>query len=212
MYLWAVDLVELIIGPYREYSTLNIVIEAVAMIFGLLSVYYARLAKIAVYPTGIISTALYIYICFGTKLYADMGINVYFTLMSIYGWYVWLRLKPENSEERPIQRLRRDQYPQLVAFLIAAWAILAFTLVRYTDSDVPYVDATTTALFFVGMYFMARKRVEHWWLWIIGDAISVPLYFYKGLGITAFQYIVFLYLAIMGLREWNATISDRDLH
>ena len=64
----------------------------------------------------------------------------------------------------------------------------------------------------VGMYFMARKRVEHWWLWIIGDAISVPLYFYKGLGITAFQYIVFLYLAIMGLREWNATISDRDLH
>lgn len=201
---------ELLIGPYREYSTTDIVIETVAVIFGLLSVYYARLAKIAVYPTGIVSTALYIFICFEAKLYADMGINVYFTLMSVYGWYVWLREKPENAKERPIRRLRRDQYPLLVTFLIAAWGVLAFTLVRITDSDVPYIDASTTALFFVGMYFMARKRLEHWWLWIIGDAISVPLYLYKGLGLTAFQYVVFLYLAVMGLREWNATISDQD--
>lgn len=210
MYLWRVDWLELIIGPYREYSTFDIVIEAVAVVFGLLSVYFARHAKIAVYPTGIVSTVLYMYICFGAKLYADMGINAYFTAMSLYGWYVWLREKPDNAEERPIRRLRRDQYPLLVTFLIAAWAILAFALVRYTDSDVPYIDATTTSLFFVGMYFMARKRVEHWWLWIIGDFISVPLYLYKGLGLTAFQYVVFLYLAIMGLREWNATILDRD--
>lgn len=203
------DILEFFIAPYRGYSDIDIVIEAVAVIFGLLSVYYARLVKIAVYPTGIISTALYIYICLNAKLYADMGINAYFMLMSIYGWYVWSKEKPENARDRPIQRLRRDEYPKLIVTLVLIFALLVFVLIQFTDSDVPYVDAFTTSLFVVGMYFMARKILEHWWLWIIGDLISVPLYLYKGLGLTSFQYFVFLMIAIQGLREWRATISDQ---
>jgi nicotinamide mononucleotide transporter len=205
-----VEWIDYFLDPYRGYSNLDIGIEVVAVVFGLLSVYYARLAKIAVYPTGIISTSLYIHICLNAKLYADMGINAYFMVMSFYGWYVWLQEKPDEAAERPILRLRRDEYPKLFAALLLAWAVLAFVLLRFTDSDVPYIDATTTSLFFVGMYFMARKNLEHWWLWIIGDAISIPLYVYKGLGLTAFQYLVFLYLAIMGLKEWKATISNQS--
>ncbi len=208
--MYAVDWLELFIGPYRNYSAFSITIEAIAVVFGLLSVYYARRARIAVYPTGIISTALYIYICLTAGLYADMGINAYFMVMSIYGWHVWLREKPQEAVERPIQLLRRDQYPLLFGSLIASWITLAFVLVRFTDSDVPFIDTTTTSLFFVGMYFMARKNLEHWWLWIIGDLISIPLYLYKGLALTAFQYAVFLYLAVMGLREWKAALSTQN--
>lgn len=203
------DIIDFFIAPYRSYSQVDIWIEATAVLFGLLSVYFARRVKIAVYPTGIISTALYIYICLNAKLYADMGINAYFMVMSIYGWYIWSEMKPKDTVERPILRLRRDAYAPTLLALIGIFGVLVFVLVRFTDSDVPYVDAFTTSLFVVGMYFMAKKIMEHWWLWIVGDLISVPLYMYKGLGLTSFQYAVFLIIAIQGLREWRLTILNQ---
>ena len=203
------DIIDFFIAPYRSYSQVDICIEATAVLFGLLSVYFARRVKIAVYPTGIISTALYIYICLNAKLYADMGINAYFMVMSIYGWYIWSEMKPKDTVERPILRLRRDAYAPTLLALIGIFGVLVFVLVRFTDSDVPYVDAFTTSLFVVGMYFMAKKIMEHWWLWIVGDLISVPLYMYKGLGLTSFQYAVFLIIAIQGLREWRLTILNQ---
>lgn len=203
------DIIDFLVAPYQSYSRVDIFIEATAVLFGLLSVYFARRVKISVYPTGIISTALYIYICLHAKLYADMGINAYFMVMSIYGWYVWAQVKPKDTSERPIRRLRRDAYLRTLLALIGIFGILVFVLVRFTDSDVPYVDAFTTSLFVVGMYFMAKKILEHWWLWIVGDLISVPLYLYKGLGLTSFQYAVFLIIAVQGLREWRSTILNQ---
>ncbi len=138
-----------------------------------------------------------------------MGINAYFMVMSIYGWYIWSEMKPKDTVERPILRLRRDAYAPTLLALIGIFGVLVFVLVRFTDSDVPYVDAFTTSLFVVGMYFMAKKIMEHWWLWIVGDLISVPLYMYKGLGLTSVQYAVFLIIAIQGLREWRLTILNQ---
>lgn len=177
-------------------------LEVVAVIFGLLSVWYSTKVNILVYPTGIINVLIYVYICFIVGLYADMAINVVYFSMSVYGWYNWLRPTAEK-EELPVSFNTKKQ--QIIGIVAAAvsFVIISQVLVKYTDSTVPYIDAFTTAIFIVGMYFMAIKKVENWVYWIIGNVVSIPLYFYKGLAFTSFQYLVFLILAIKGLILWR---------
>lgn len=183
-------------------------LEAIAVFFGLLSVWYARKANILVYPTGIISVVIYVYICFGAQLYADMGINFFYFVMSVYGWYMWTR-KDQKNNTIPIRwNTPLQQWMGIAAVFVFFWAILGLLFIfkkddpDYLQSYIPWVDSLTTAIFLVGMWFMARKKVENWIYWIIGDLISVPLYFVKGLAFTSFQYLVFLLLAYLGLMEW----------
>lgn len=183
-------------------------LEATAVFFGLLSVWYAKQENILVYPTGIISVLIYVYICFGAKLYADMGINAYYFVMSVYGWVVWA----QTDEERPAVPIsynsNRENLYSLLLFAVS-WLVLYYSLSRFTDSDVPVWDSFTTAVFFVGMWLMARKKVENWVAWIIGDLVSVPLYFYKGLVLTSFQYLVFTALAVAGLVSWVRAVRTQ---
>ncbi len=185
------------------------VLEIIAVIFGLLSVWFAKKANILVYPTGIISVLIYVYICMNAQLYADMGINAFYFLMSVYGWIMWAK-KTDNSKERPITYLsRRDYLFSTVLFVISIF-IIVFLLKYFKGDDeiywstvVPYIDTFTTSIFIVGMLQMALKKVENWIFWIIGDIISVPLYYYKGLYFTSIQFAVFLALAVAGYIEWN---------
>ncbi len=183
--------------------------EVLAVAFGIISVWYARKANILVYPTGIVSTTIYIIICYNIQLYADMGINLFYTGMSIYGWYVWTR-KVGNNPSRPIRWNTRKQ--QLTGFaMIPILYVIILGLVYYfmrdnadgyMNSYVPYIDAFTTSIFLIAMWFMARKTIESWMYWIVGNIISIPLYFAKGLVFTSFQFTVFLVLAMMGLANW----------
>lgn len=176
--------------------------EFIAVIFGLLSVWYARKENVWVYPTGIINVLIYVYLCFHAGLYADMGINAFYFLMSVYGWYRWTH-KDSESHQLPISVLNKVQWLYSVVAVIVFFFIVRFLLVNYTDSTVPNFDSFTTALFIVAMWLMAVKKVENWIFWIIGDALVIPLFAYKGLAFTGIQYIVFLILAIMGLIEWR---------
>jgi nicotinamide mononucleotide transporter len=184
-------------------------LEIIAVIFGIMSVWFARQAKLLVYPTGIVSTVIYVYICFQIQLYADMGINLFYTSMSIYGWYAWTR-KDEKEQVRPIKwNTRRQQITGLillpVLYVLILGLIYAFMkddLSGYMKTYVPYVDSFTTAIFLIAMWYMARKKIENWIYWIAGNVISIPLYFVKGLVFTSFQFTVFLVLAIMGLTNW----------
>jgi len=182
-------------------------IEIIAVVFGLLSVWFAKQEKILVYPTGIISVLIYVYICFGAKLYADMGINAFYFVMSVYGWYNWTR---KDREKNSISISSNSLFENLLNILAAVvfFFILYFILDNYTDSDVPLWDSVTTAIFIIGMWLMALKRIENWIAWIIGDIISIPLYFYKGLVLTSFQYTVFLILAIAGYIAWRNALKD----
>ncbi len=184
-------------------------LEAFAATFGLLSVWYARKANILVYPTGIISVLIYVYICYFAMLYADMGINFFYFVMSVYGWIMWTR-KDHNQQKLSITRnTARQQWITVLATVAFYFAILGLIWVfkkddpEYMNSYVPYVDSFTTAVFLIAMLLMARKKVENWIYWIIGDVVSVPLYMMKGLVLTSFQYFIFLILAIMGLIEWS---------
>lgn len=177
-------------------------IEVIAVIFGLLSVWYSMRVNILVYPTGIVSVVIYVYICLIAGLYADMAINFIYFVMSVYGWYNWLR-PTENKPQRPVRFATKKQNSIAAIAALISFIAINHILIHYTDSNVPAIDAFTTAVFIVGMWLMAEKKVENWIYWIIGDIVSIPLYFYKGLVMTSFQYTVFLVLAVLGFIAWK---------
>jgi nicotinamide mononucleotide transporter len=177
-------------------------LEAIAVITGLLSVWFAKKENILVYPAGIISVLIYVYLCLSVKLYADMSINAFYFVMSIYGWVKWSR-KTGDQTSRPITRATRQEWIYSVAGVIIFFIILVYILKNYTDSNVPVWDAFTTAIFIIGMWLMALKKIENWLAWIVGDAICIPLFASKGLILTSFQFTVFLILAVSGYIEWR---------
>jgi nicotinamide mononucleotide transporter len=199
---------ELLKQLQHSISEYNI-LEATGVLFGLLSVLFAKRENILVFPTGIISVLIYIYLTFEAKLYADMGINGYYFAMSIYGWYYWSNKKNKETK-KPITTNSTREWIWTFLILILSFLILYQILLHLTDSDVPLIDAITTAIFFVGMQLMAKKKIENWIAWIIGDFISIPLYFYKGLILTSFQFLIFFIIAIAGYISWKKSIHQQN--
>lgn len=181
-------------------------LEWIAVATGLMSVWFSMKENILVYPTGIISVLIYVYLAFQYKLYADMGVNSYYFVMSVYGWYHW-KDTGDDRNQIPVSVNTRQEWVISLALLFGSFGILWFVLLNFTDSDVPVWDATTTAFAISGMWLMARKKLENWIAWIITDAISVPLYFYKGLILTSVQFFVFTGLAIAGYMAWKRSLA-----
>ena len=203
-------IVNFLLEPYRNADTFMILLELSAALLGILSVWFSRMENILVYPTGILSTGIYVYILHKYELRGDMVINAYFFVMSIYGWYNWSREKVGTISTLEITRTNKRE--KIIGFLIFAGGII-FVFLVYKIFGTPityitYTDAFTTAIFFVAMWYMALKKIENWILWIIGNIVSIPLYLIKGLGFTAIQYTVFLILAIMGYREWRKRMNE----
>lgn len=179
-------------------------LEAIAALTGILSIWLGKKENIWVFPIGLVSVGIYVYICGTARLYADMGINTVYFVMSIYGWYNWLRPhREQGSLKLQISFLNRRQCWGSAAITLLLFAALAFILKKYTDSDVPVIDAFTSSLCVLAMYLTTQKKVENWYYYIIADGVSVPLYIYKGLILTSIQYVVFLIIAIAGLIAWR---------
>lgn len=198
-----------IIEGFRVGMVQMTMLEATAVLFGLLSVWFAKKENILVFPTGLVSVAIYVKICFAAKLYADMGINAYYFIMSIYGWYVW-NSRVYNSNITPISSNSKTENGISILILLLSYFVLSFLLKNYTDSDVPQWDAITTSCAFTAMWLMAKKKIENWIAWIITDLISIPLYFYKGYILTSFQFVVFFVLALAGYISWRQKLAELD--
>lgn len=181
-------------------------IEIIAVFFGILSVWFARKENILVYPTGIINVLIYVYLCFFAGLYADMGINVFYFIMSVFGWYNWSR-RNDQQQHIPISTLDFKQWVFYVAITASAFAIIYYVLISFTDSTVPVFDSITTSIFITGMWLMAVKKLENWLFWIVGDLMVIPLFSMKGLIFTSLQYVVFFILAVMGFIEWRRRLN-----
>lgn len=186
------------------------ILEWIAVATGLMSVWYSMKENIWVYPTGIVSVLIYVYIAFMYKLYADMGVNFYYFIMSIYGWYYWVHPKSDSRDQVPVTMNNRNENLFSVALTIGSFSILYFVLTNFTDSDVPFWDSLTTCFAILGMYLMARKKLESWVAWIITDLISIPLYFYKELVLTSFQFLVFTIIAIGGYISWKRSMEKEQ--
>ena len=196
-------------GQYAEYETSSIILEIIAVIFGLLSVWYSKQNNILVYPTGMISTSIFVYLLLKWGLLGDMMINVYYFSMSVYGWYVWTR-KVDATHVTPIARatMKEHLWSGIIFVATVLFVFAVYTYFEKWTSWTAYVDTLTTAIFFVGMWLMAKRKIENWIYWIVGDIISVPLYFYKGFTFTSFQYLIFTVLAIYGLIAWKKYLNN----
>ncbi len=201
-------MIEYFFSQYADYPTLDIVLEIVAVVFGLLSVWCAKKDNILVFPTGLVSTFIYVYLLWKWTLWGDMMINGYYFVMSIYGWYHWTR-KKDDTVEFPISKISSSEKRIAIILFIftVAFVVSVYQYFGKFTTWYAYVDTFITGIFFVGMWLMAKRKVENWVFWIIGDVISIPLYFSKGFTFTSFQYIVFTIVAIFGYLEWKK-ISD----
>ena len=199
---------EFFFGQYDTYTKADISLEIIAVIFGFLSVWFSKQNKIWVFPTGMISTAIFVYLLIKWELLGDMMINVYYFIMSIYGWYIWTR-KVDATHVTPISRItsKEKQFSIIICIATLLFVFIVYKIFDKWTSWVAYVDTITTAIFFVGMWLMARRKLENWIFWIVGDIISIPLYFYKGFTFTSFQYLGFTFIAIFGYLAWKKHLN-----
>ena len=184
------------------------ILELFGTAVGIIYLWLEYRASIYLWIAGIIMPAIYIFIYYQAGLYADFGINIYYLLIALYGWIAWktgftLTGKKKKSGELPISHTPLRAWPRIAAAYIAAQLFITWILIEYTDSTVPIADSFTTALSIVGMWMLARKYVEQWWVWCIVDVASSALYIYKELYFTAALYAVYAIIAIFGYRKWK---------
>jgi nicotinamide mononucleotide transporter len=201
-------MIEFLFSQYKNYPTQDILLELTAIFFGLLSVWYAKKDSIWVFPTGIINTAIYTYLLWKWSLLGDMMINFYYVVMSVYGWYHWTR---KNGEEVlfPIAKttIAEKKWCVIIFLVAVVFVVGVYTFFNKFTNWTSYLDTFVTGIFFVGMWLMAKRKIENWVLWIVGDIISIPMYFVKGYSFTSIQYLIFTIIAIYGYLEWRRILK-----
>ena len=205
-------MIDFFIDAYRNATVTQIILELIALICGILSVWFAKKENILVYPTGLIATIITVYLLYIAGYVGDMLINAYFSVMSIYGWYKWSR-KTQNDNNLPITRTNnKEKIIGIVLFIVTIFVVFGiYKLFGYEIHIENYIDMIASGIFFTGMWYMALKKIENWTLWIIGDLIVTPLYAYRGLGILSLQYLIFTLLAISAYLEWKKILNSTKL-
>ena len=188
--------------------------EYVAVFFGIASVWFSRKENILVYPVGIINTILYIYISFEGSLFGEVAVQVYYTIMSIYGWILWTK---KNSLQKPVIVITRSNKKEWVShllffsvFFITFFASLTYLKKEFAPGAIPLADAFASATAFTGMWLMAKKKVESWYWWIATNIASIPLYFVKQYVFTSVYYFILLIMAVWGLVEWTRRANNQS--
>lgn len=181
--------------------------EYIAVFAGIASVWFSRIENILVYPIGLINTIIYIFISIEGDLYGEAGVNLYYTIMSIYGWVLWTSKDRQQHYKVTVTRSTGNEWLQQLGFF-AFFYLSIFFLLTYLKRDfapgaIPWADAFASATAFTGMWLMAKKKVESWYWWIATNIASIPLYFVKQYVFTSVYYLVLLVLAVLGLMEWS---------
>ncbi len=205
------QIIDFFFEAYKNTPSINILLEAVAFVLGIASVVYAKRENILVYPTGLVSTIITVFLLYNAAYFGDMTMNFYYSVMSIYGWYNWAR----KDKSKPVVHISRTNSKEkaiglLFFFMTMIVTYFVYKIFGYDIELVNYIDIFTSGIFFTAMWYMATKKLESWTLWIIGDIITVPLYTYRGLGILALQYLIFTVLAVQGYIEWKKSLDQKQ--
>lgn len=200
---------ESLFAQYATYEPLDVTLEITGVVFGLLSVWLAKKNDISVFPTGMISTSIFVYLLLKSGLVGDMLINAYYFGMSVYGWVIWTRVN-DQKQTTPITRINQQEWRYLLLLFVGSLVFVygAYQWFGLWNSSTAMIDTLTTAIFFSGMWLMARRKIENWIFWIVGDIISVPLYLIKGFSFTSLQYLIFTFIAIYGYLEWKKILDN----
>jgi nicotinamide mononucleotide transporter len=182
-------------------------LEFIAVLAGIASVWFSKKEHILVYPVGLINTIIFVYISIKGHLLGEASVNIYYTIMSLYGWWLWTR---KNDQEQIILHIRFSSKKEIIqqllffaGFYTVLYTALLFSQASFAPGAIPWADALSSAAAYTGMWLMAKKKVESWYWWIATNICSIPLYFVKGYVFTSVQFIVLLLLAVAGLMEWR---------
>lgn len=200
---------ESLFAQYATYEPLDVTLEITGVVFGLLSVWLAKKNHIGVFPTGMISTSIFVYLLLKWGLVGDMLINAYYFGMSVYGWVIWSRVN-DQQQTTLITRINQLEWKYLFLLFVGSLGFVygVYQWFGLWNSSTAMIDTLTTATFFSGMWLMARRKIENWIFWIVGDIISVPLYLIKGFSFTSLQYLIFTFIAIYGYLEWKKILDN----
>ena len=200
---------ESLFAQYAIYEPLDVTLEITGVVFGLLSVWLAKKNHIGVFPTGMISTSIFVYLLLKWGLVGDMLINAYYFGMSVYGWVIWSRVN-DQQQTTLITRINQLEWKYLFLLFVGSLGFVygVYQWFGLWNSSTAMIDTLTTAIFFSGMWLMARRKIENWIFWIVGDIISVPLYLIKGFSFTSLQYLIFTFIAIYGYLEWKKILDN----
>ena len=202
-------MIDFFINQYKNALQWQIVCEFIAFFFGILSVVFAKKENYWVYPTGLISTIITVYLLYKASYFGDMTINIYYSIMSVYGWYKWTA-STKNATLKISRITKREKIIGLGLFILTMFlTYFVYVFFNYTLKIPNYIDIFTSGIFFTAMWYMALKKIENWILWIIGDCIAVPLFAYRGLGMLALQYLIFTILAILAYLEWKKYLAKQ---
>lgn len=205
-------MLDFFINTYKNVSSFNICLEILTFVFGVWSVLLARKQNILTFQVGLIATSITVYLLFMAGYYGDMAINFYYSIMSIYGWYKWRKHSFFETELAISRTNFRQKTLGFILFLITMIVvILVYKIFDFKIATENYFDIFTSGIFFTAMWFMALKKIENWTLWILGNAIVVPLYAFKGLYILAIEYIIFTILAILAYFEWKNILKHQTV-
>lgn len=207
------DFFDFFFSQFDGYTLNSLIIESTATFFGLLSVIYSTRNNILLYPTGIISIIISVYVLYTADLYGDLIINAYYFYMSVYGWYLWSRKDRQHHDLLKISKATaEDNYKCLAIFIVSViFVSIVFFYFDKFNQWWAYVDTFITGLFFIGMWLLAKRKIENWLYLIAGDIIAIPLYFYKGLIFFGFFYIGLTIIAVFGYRSWKRTLQNEPL-
>ena len=188
-------------------------VEILGVIIGFIYLWLEYKASIYLWLTSIIMPAIYLFVYFDAGLYADVAINIYYLIIGVYGWMSWRygisRKKGTEKYDLKISHTSRRQWLRLlIAYIVIHFAI-SFALINFTDTDVPWFNGLTSALSIIGMWMLAKKLIEQWFVWFVVDILSAVLYFYKGLEPTALLYSVYAIVAILGYKKWNKLLQKQ---
>jgi len=177
------------------------------------SVYYARKNNVWVYPTGIIGVLLAAYVYFflvDPPLYADGGLNLYYFLMSVYGWRQWARKSADESLTFPIRWCTQGERLGGFALFGVSWGVLYGILVWATNSNTPVLDSLVSSTAITAMWWMATRKIENWMAWIVSNLVAIPLNLYKGLPVFTGMYVLFLVMAVQGYLDWRRAVQTKE--
>jgi nicotinamide mononucleotide transporter len=202
------EILERFLDNIRNTSAL----EYIAVVFGIASVWFSRVENILVYPVGLVNTIIYIYLSIDAQLFGEATVNLYYTIMSIYGWVLWA--KKDNLAHHLViitASNGKEWIKQLLFFCffyLAIYFSLAYLKKHFTPQAIPWADALASASAFTAMWLMAKKKVESWYWWIVTNITSIPLYFVKDYVLTGGYYLILLVMAFWGLHEWAAKARE----
>ena len=182
-------------------------VEVFGALTGLVAIYFQIKEKVLFWPISLVNVALYIYVYFTSKLYAEVSLQTYYLVVSIYGWYNWSRgSKKTDNKTLPVTNSSKSLLVKLSLIFLVVFACMAFLLHRFTDTDVPIIDAFITSLSFIATWLLAKKKIENWIIWIVVDSVSVGVYIYKELYATIVLFAVLTILAFIGYSQWKRNL------